>query len=212
VHNESDSEEWAAAFQNKYAGEHIAKYAAEDRDANASTSGEAVKANARECRTLAELDAWREAQLAQTRFVPGAYRAFARGSIQREYSANADRITKEQEETRNETAGDEHLSNGTLTSSNPSVAQQVEATPTPETENETSSVAAQPRDATHNGTAPLDEAVALADNSEIHGRFMRPLLVSALLAAVVSALAMRVVKRNTVSTMPAGYSRLVEEP
>merc|ERR1719401_858231 len=86
------------------------------------------------------------------------------------------------------------------------------ATPAPETESEAPSVAAKPHDATRNGTAPLDGAVALAGTSEIHGGFMRPLLVCALLAAAVSALATRVLKRNTASTMPAGYARLVEEP
>merc|ERR1712157_171888 len=56
VRNESDSKEWAAAYQKKYAGEYMARYA----DANTSANGEAVKANAKECQTLAELDAWRE--------------------------------------------------------------------------------------------------------------------------------------------------------
>merc|ERR1719221_2387142 len=181
------------------------KYAADEKDANASTK------KAKECRTLAELDAWRQAQLAKTNFVPGTYRAFARDSIQREYGVNADRIIKEQREASTDTA-DERSSDESLTDSNPSVVQRVEATPTPEAETGASSVVTKPHDATRNGTAPVDDATTLADNSEVHGHVMRPILVFTLFAAIVSGLATGVVKSNRVIKMPAGYLRLVEEP
>merc|ERR1711972_1270994 len=230
-----------SAYQKKYAGGNIAKYAADEKDANASTNGKAIKMSAKECRTLAELDAWREAQLAKANFVPGTYRAFARDSIQREYDVNADRIIKEPMEATSETAVDEKSSKETLphsnpsvvqrveasptqtavdeksskwtlADSNPSVVQRVEAAPTPETETGASSVVTKPHDATHNGTAPVDAAITLADNSEMHGNVMRPILVFAFFAAIVSALTIGVVKRNRAVTMPAGYLHLVEEP
>merc|ERR1719330_1361576 len=240
VHNESDSKEWAAAYQKKYAGEYMAKYAAEYKDANTSSNGEAVKVKAAtECHTLAELDAWRKAQLAKTHFVPGAYRAFARDSIQREYGVNRARIIKEQAETRNETAADEgssdeastksspgvvqraeatpmpepetgassavtrahkaahsgtvplddatmSASDETLTNSRPGIARQAEATPMPEPETGASSAVTKAHKATHSGTVPSDDATTLADSSEMHGQFMRPIFAFALFAAVVS--------------------------
>merc|ERR1711972_208398 len=229
-----------SAYQKKYAGGNIAKYAADEKDSNASTNGKVIKMGAKECRTLAELDAWREAQLAKAKFVPGTYRAFRRDSIQREYDVNADRIIKEREATSEtavdekssketlphsnpsvvqrieasptQTAVDEKSSKWTLADSNPSVVQRVEAAPTPEAETGAPPVVTKPHYATHNDTAPVDAAITLADNSEMHGHVMRPILVLAFFAAIVSALATGVMKRNRAVTMPAGYLHLVEEP
>merc|ERR1711972_1306114 len=156
--------------------------------------------------------------------------------IQREYDVNADRIIKEPREATSETAVDEKSwketlphsnpsvvqrvaptqtavdeksSKWTLADSNPSVVQRIEAAPTPEAETGASSVVTKPHDATHNGTAPVDAAITLADNSEMHGNVMRPILVFAFFAAIVSALTIGVVKRNRAVTMPAGYLHLV---
>merc|ERR1712003_130817 len=168
VSNASDSAEWSAAFQKKYAGEYMAKYAAEYKDANTSSNGEAVKVKAATaCHTLAELDAWRKAQLAKTHFVPGAYRAFARDSIQREYGVNRARIIKEQAETQNKTAADEGSSDEASTKSSPGVVQRAEATPMPELETGASSAVTRAHKAAHSGTVPLDDATMSASNETL---------------------------------------------
>merc|ERR1712190_711899 len=86
---------------------------------------------AKECHTLVELQAWREATLSQLKFVPEAYRGLSNESIQREYRENADRIAEEKARPQDTTSADT-LSNGNAM---PKTAQQVNeaSKPKPET-------------------------------------------------------------------------------
>merc|ERR1712203_2131 len=157
-----------------------------------------VKVDAKDCHTFSDLQAWRNAQLAQTHYVPEAYRAFSKDSIERAYRANVERIIKEQEEPQNQTSTEQTLSNATLASE-----KQAPSHVTLEKE---------AHDATTHDTIPPIDASMLADKDSMQAPSVGPFLTVALFAAIAFAFVAGVKRRNTVNTMPTGYLRLIEEP